>query len=101
MYSQLFGVDCGIFQQVGICLRWYVGLPPKDWASNQLVKFICLYIHRPVLSRVFLCCIVVTGVYGFGYMEAGKNVFTLFKNRGWEAIIADVSTRNSSMIILL
>ena len=25
------------------------------------------------------------------YLEAGKNVFTLFKNRGWEAIIADVS----------
>jgi hypothetical protein len=29
------------------------------------------------------------GLYGYSYLEAGKNVFTLFKNRGWEAIIAD------------
>ena len=33
---------------------------------------------------------IYVGVYGFGYLEAGKNVFELFKNRGWEAIIADV-----------
>jgi len=32
---------------------------------------------------------IYVGVYGFGYLEAGKNVFELFKNRGWEAIIAD------------
>lgn len=34
---------------------------------------------------------IYVGVYGFSYMEAGKSVFELFKNRGWEAIIADVS----------
>lgn len=33
---------------------------------------------------------VYVGVYGYGYIEAGKNVFQLFHNRGWEAIIADV-----------
>ncbi|CAJ1931802.1 unnamed protein product [Cylindrotheca closterium] len=32
---------------------------------------------------------VYVGVYGYGYLEAGKNVIQLFKNRGWEAIIAD------------
>jgi len=32
---------------------------------------------------------VYVGIYGFGYIEAGKNVIQLFKNRGWEAIIAD------------
>lgn len=32
---------------------------------------------------------VYVGLYGYGYIEAGKNVITLFKNRGWEAIIAD------------
>jgi Plasma-membrane choline transporter len=36
-------------------------------------------------SRAF----VYVGVYGFGYLEAGKSVFQLFQNRGWEAIIAD------------
>lgn len=32
---------------------------------------------------------IYVGVYGFGYIESGKNVMQLFKNRGWEAIIAD------------
>lgn len=32
---------------------------------------------------------VYVGIYGYSYMEAGKNVMQLFKNRGWEAIIAD------------
>jgi len=32
---------------------------------------------------------VYVGLYGYGYLEAGKNVFTLFKNRGWSAIVAD------------
>lgn len=32
---------------------------------------------------------VYVGLYGFGYCEAGKNVMQLFKDRGWEAIIAD------------
>jgi len=32
---------------------------------------------------------VYVGLYGYGYIEAGKNVMTLFQNRGWEAIIAD------------
>mmetsp|Transcript_1175 Transcript_1175/g.1426 ORF Transcript_1175/g.1426 Transcript_1175/m.1426 type:complete len:481 (-) Transcript_1175:260-1702(-) len=32
---------------------------------------------------------VYVGLYGYGYCEAGKNVMQLFKDRGWEAIIAD------------
>jgi hypothetical protein len=32
---------------------------------------------------------VYVGVYGFGYCEAGKSVMQLFKDRGWEAVIAD------------
>ncbi|KAL7462868.1 hypothetical protein ACHAXS_003238 [Conticribra weissflogii] len=32
---------------------------------------------------------VYVGLYGYSYLEAGKQVFTLFKDRGWEAIIAD------------
>lgn len=32
---------------------------------------------------------VYVGLYGYSYIEAGKNVFALFKNRGWEAIVAD------------
>merc|ERR1712038_562320 len=32
---------------------------------------------------------VYVGLYGFGYCEAGKNVMQLFRDRGWEAVIAD------------
>jgi len=32
---------------------------------------------------------VYVGLYGFGFMEAGKNVITLFKERGWTSIIVD------------
>jgi Plasma-membrane choline transporter len=33
---------------------------------------------------------VYVGLYGFGFMDAGANVMTLFRNRGWTSIIADV-----------
>ncbi len=32
---------------------------------------------------------VYVGLYGFSYCEAGSNVMQLFRDRGWEAIIAD------------
>jgi len=32
---------------------------------------------------------VYVGVYGYGYLDAGKNVMSLFRARGWEAVIAD------------
>jgi Plasma-membrane choline transporter len=32
---------------------------------------------------------VYIGIYGFGYIEAGRNVVQLFENKGWTAIIAD------------
>ena len=44
---------------------------------------------------------VYVGLYGYSYIEAGKNVFTLFKNRGWEAIIADDLVSNVFFFISL
>lgn len=32
---------------------------------------------------------IYVGLYGYGYMEAGKNVLTLFRQRGWTSIITD------------
>jgi len=32
---------------------------------------------------------IYVGVYGFGYIEAGKSVMQLFADRGWDAVIAD------------
>lgn len=42
---------------------------------------------------------IYVGLYGYGYLEAGKNVFTLFKNRGWEAIIADDLVGNTLVLL--
>jgi Plasma-membrane choline transporter len=33
---------------------------------------------------------IYVGLYGFSFMEAGSNVMTLFRNRGWSVIIADM-----------
>jgi hypothetical protein len=41
------------------------------------------------------------GLYGYSYLEAGKNVFTLFRNRGWEAIIADDLVQNVLFLMSL
>mmetsp|Transcript_56031 Transcript_56031/g.119144 ORF Transcript_56031/g.119144 Transcript_56031/m.119144 type:complete len:497 (+) Transcript_56031:154-1644(+) len=32
---------------------------------------------------------VYVGMYGYGYIEAGKNVITLFQQRGWSVIVSD------------
>ncbi len=29
------------------------------------------------------------GIYGFSYLEAGRNVVQLFENKGWTVIITD------------
>lgn len=29
------------------------------------------------------------GIYGFGYIEAGRNVIELFQQKGWTVIISD------------
>lgn len=39
------------------------------------------------------------GLYGYSYLEAGKNVWTLFQNRGWEAIIADDLVSNALFFV--
>lgn len=42
---------------------------------------------------------IYVGLYGYSYLEAGKNVFTLFKNRGWEAIVADDLVSNTLFFV--
>jgi len=42
---------------------------------------------------------IYVGVYGYGYLEAGKNVFELFRNRGWEAVIADDLVGNALFLV--
>ena len=44
---------------------------------------------------------VYVGLYGMPYLKAGKSVIELFKNRGWEAIIADDLVGNVLFLISL
>ena len=44
---------------------------------------------------------VYVGLYGYSYIEAGKNVFALFKDRGWSAIIADDLISNAFFFLSL
>jgi Plasma-membrane choline transporter len=44
---------------------------------------------------------IYVGLYGYSYLEAGKNVFVLFKNRGWDAIVADDLIGNVLFLVSL
>ena len=44
---------------------------------------------------------IYVGLYGMPYLKAGKSVFELFRNRGWEAVIADDLVGNALFLISL
>lgn len=44
-------------------------------------------------------CYVFVGIYGFGFIEAGKNVINLFRYRGWTTIITDDLTDRALLIV--
>jgi hypothetical protein len=37
---------------------------------------------------------VYVGLYGYSYLEAGRNVITLFQNKGWSTLITDDLAEN-------
>jgi len=44
---------------------------------------------------------VYVGIYGYKYIEAGKNVMALFTARGWEVVIADDLVGNTIFLVTL
>jgi len=44
---------------------------------------------------------IYVGLYGYGYLDAGKNVMRLFQDRGWEAVIADDLVSNALFLVSL
>lgn len=86
--------DDGMLACVADCLLGCIGT--FDFGGNRV--FPSSFPHRLLLASksteslveyfnrwAFVYC----GLYGFSFMEAGKNVMQLFRNRGWTAIIAD------------
>lgn len=51
---------------------------------------ICLLAWIERLAEYFnRWAFVYVGLYGYGYLDAGKNVISLFRARGWSTIISD------------
>lgn len=44
---------------------------------------------------------IYVGLYGYSYLEAGKNVFTLFQQKGWTVIINDDLVSNTLSLFCL
>lgn len=44
---------------------------------------------------------IYVGLYGYSYLEAGKNVIQLFTSRGWTTIITDDLVRSALILICL
>lgn len=44
---------------------------------------------------------IYVGLYGYGYVEAGKNVMTLFRQRGWDLVIVDDLVDNCLGLVAL
>lgn len=56
------------------------------------------------MKAIYIVLTIITydqGLYGMPYMKAGKSVFDLFKNRGWDAVIADDLVGNVLFLISL
>ena len=49
----------------------------------------CLGIIESIVEYFNRWAYVFVGLYGFSFIEAGKNVINLFKSRGWTTIITD------------
>ena len=47
------------------------------------IEYRCLTLFLLLVAYVYI------GLYGYNYLDAGKNVITLFQNKGWSVIITD------------
>lgn len=69
---------------------WLRGAASRN--RNGIVRLIaqCLLLWVERIVEYFnKWAFVYVGLYGYSYLEAGKSVMTLFRDRGWTAIISD------------
>lgn len=74
-YRFLVLVDFTFF--IVLCIANYFCLPPYN-GSFSFSSIAYVYV----------------GLYGYNYLDAGKNVITLFQNKGWTTIITDDLVEN-------
>mmetsp|Transcript_11125 Transcript_11125/g.16844 ORF Transcript_11125/g.16844 Transcript_11125/m.16844 type:complete len:580 (-) Transcript_11125:1586-3325(-) len=61
----------------------------------------CLGCLESIVEYFNMWAYVFVALYGFGFVEAGKNVIQLFKSRGWTTIITDSLISNVLFLICL
>jgi Plasma-membrane choline transporter len=68
-----------------------LSLVQQNKAKLYLTQFtFSLFLFVVIVTNfLFLHREVYVGLYGFSFMEAGMNVMTLFRERGWTSIITD------------
>ena len=86
-----------VLQCIIMCLRAYLEYF-NSWAFCYVGKFMSFTGLRlpgseETLTFVLLSCLsahdIITGIYGYSYLDAGKKVIDLFKARGWTTFITD------------
>jgi Plasma-membrane choline transporter len=72
-------------------------------AIDLLTASFCLSCSFLQLFFIYLLqwAFIYVGLYGMPYLKAGKSVFELFGNRGWEAVIADDLIGNTLFLVSL
>lgn len=73
-------------------LRAIVQEARRQGDGNDILMCItdCLLNFMEDLAQYFnRWAYIYVGLYGYGYLDAGKNVMTLFKERGWEVVISE------------
>jgi len=72
--------------------------------TNCLLRCTCNCLHS-IVEYIYTYFnefgYVYVGVYGYGYRDASKRVMQLFRNRGWEVIIADDLLSNSLSLVII
>ena len=57
---------------------------------------------KDILEYINDWAFVYVGLYGYGFVDAAKNVFGLFRTRGWSTIIGNgLVVRTLSLVVLL
>ena len=65
----------------------YVGMVSFASVCRNFVFFSLVYVVFKGADTIQ--CLSTTQQYGYSYLEAGKNVMTLFNQKGWSIIISD------------
>jgi len=85
------------------CRACAEAVKPNDDACSLLICLVdCVLGCLQFIMEYFNSwAYIYVGVYGYSYCEAGSKVMELFRDRGWEAIIADDLVSNALFLVTI